>query len=110
MSKPNEQPPIPDSPEQLIAMQEPRRPEKPEHQQSPKVKEVLDRINSLETSDGEDLQIALAIVRHLERLHDEIVAEMKDDDEAKHSQIVAWAIDADRLYRTRLLLESVDLS
>ncbi|MEB3167174.1 MAG: hypothetical protein VKK97_00405 [Synechococcaceae cyanobacterium] len=101
---------IPDSPQQLIAMQEPRRPEKPEHQQSPKVKEVLDRINSLETSDGEDLQIALAIVRHLERLHDEIVAEMKDDDEAKHSQIVAWAIDADRLYRARLLLESVDLN
>jgi hypothetical protein len=101
---------IPDSPQQLIAMQEPRRPEKPEPQKSAKVQQVLDRIDSLETSDGEDLQIALAIVRHLERLHDEIVAEMKDDDEAKHSQIVAWAIDADRLYRARLLLESVDLN
>jgi hypothetical protein len=109
MTKPNGQPPIPDSPQQLIAMQEPRRPEKPEPQKSAKVEQVLDLINSLGTSDGEDLQIALAIVRHLERMHDEIVAEMKDDAEAKHTQIIAWAIDADRLMRSRLLLESVDL-
>ena len=34
---------------------------------------------------------------------------MQEDDGAKHSQIVAWAIDADRLMRSRLLLESVDL-
>ena len=34
---------------------------------------------------------------------------MKDDEQAKHSQIVAWSIDADRLMRSRILLESVDL-
>lgn len=102
---------IPASPQELIAMQEnkPERPEKPERQQSAKVKEVLNLIEKLETNAAEDQQIALTLVRRLESFHDEVVDEMKDDAEAKHSQIISWAIDADRLYRTRMLLESVDL-
>jgi len=48
-------------------------------------------------------------VRRLESFHDGVVDEMKEDEEARHSQIVSWAIDADRLYRARMLLESVDL-
>lgn len=102
---------IPASPKELIAMQEnkPERPEKPERQQSPKVKEVLDLIEKLETNAAEDQQIALTLVRRLEGFHDEVVDEMKDDAEAKHTQIISWAIDADRLYRARMLLDSVDL-
>ncbi len=101
---------IPNSPQQLIAMQtKDQRPEKPERGQSPKVKEVLDLIDKLDTNAYEDQQIALTLVRHLETFHDGVVEEMRDDEEAKHSQIVAWAIDADRLMRARVLLDSVDL-
>ena len=102
---------IPNTPQDLIAMQEnkPERPEKPERLQSAKVKEVLDLIEKLDTSAAEDQQIALTLVRRLESFHDDVVAEMKDDGNAKHSQIVSWAVDADRLYRARMLLESVDL-
>ena len=104
--------PIPTSPDALIAMQSKssnERPEKPVRQQSAKVKQVVDLIESLDTSSHEDQQIALMLVRHLERMHDDIVDEMRDDSDAKHSQIVAWAVDADRLMRCRNLLESVDL-
>lgn len=104
--------PIPTSPDALIAMQSKsnnERPEKPERQQSAKVKQVIDLIESLETSAHEDQQIALMIVRHLERMHDDIVDDLRDDNDAKHNQIVAWAVDADRLMRCRNLLESVDL-
>ncbi len=102
---------IPNSPQDLIAMQEtkPERPEKPERQESAKVKQVLDLIETLDTTAYEDQQIALAIVRHLETFHDGVVEEMKGDADAKHSQIAAWAIDADRLMRCRMLLDSVDL-
>ncbi|WP_254988593.1 hypothetical protein [Cyanobium sp. ATX 6E8] len=102
---------IPSTPQELIAMQEnkPERPEKPERQQSAKVKEVLDLLEKLDTSAAEDQQIALALVRKLETFHDEVVDEMKGDADAKHTQIVSWAVDADRLYRSRMLLESVDL-
>ena len=102
---------IPNSPHELIAMQEnrPPRPEKPERQQSAKVQQVLDLIGTLDTTAGEDQQIAVAIVRHLESYHDDVVKEMQDDADAKHSQIVSWAVDADRLYRSRVLLENIDL-
>ena len=104
---------IPNTPEALIAMQENKpekeRPEKPEHQQSAKVKQVLELIEKLDTSSAEDQQIALNLVRKLEDFHDDVVAEMKDDAEAKHSQIISWAVDADRLYRCRMLLNSVEL-
>ncbi|KAF0652237.1 hypothetical protein L107_15147 [Cyanobium sp. Copco_Reservoir_LC18] len=101
---------IPASPQQLIDMQtHGRRSEKSERPQSPKVKEVLDRIEKLDTTAHEDRQIALVLLRHLEAFHDGVVEEMEGDDTARHGQIVAWAIDADRLMRARMLLESVDL-
>lgn len=102
---------IPDSPQQLIAMQEnkPERHEKRTEPASPKVSRVLELIEQLDTNPFEDQQIALALVRHLEQYHDNVVEEMQDDSEAKHAQIVSWAIDADRLMRCRMLLDSVDL-
>ena len=104
----------PDTIAELIAMQEKAssdRPEKPDktHKPSARVQEVFDLLNKLETTAAEDHEIALFLVRNLEDFHDGIVKEMQEDDGAKHSQIVAWAIDADRLMRSRLLLESVDL-
>jgi hypothetical protein len=66
-------------------------------------------IDKLDTNAYEDQQIALALVRHLEKYHDNVVEDMQDDHEANHAQIVSWAIDADRLMRCRMLLDSVDL-
>ena len=102
---------VPDSPEQLIAMQDnkPERHEKRSEPTPPKVSQVLELIEKLDTNAYEDQQIALALVRHLEQFHDNVVEEMQDDSEAKHAQIVSWAIDADRLMRCRMLLDSVDL-
>lgn len=101
---------IPGSPEQLIAMQaSEQRPGKPGREQSAKVKAVFDRIEQLETSALDDQQIALFLISKLEAFHDEIVVQMEDDTGAPHSEIVAWAIDADRLMRARMLLESVTL-
>lgn len=104
----------PDTINELIAMQEKEnadRPEKPDKDRKPsaRIQEVLDLLNKLETTAAEDHEIALFLVRNLEDFHDGVVKEMQEDDGAKHSQIVAWAIDADRLMRSRLLLESVDL-
>ena len=100
----------PDSPTELIAMQQkPERPEKSGRSKSPKVRQVLELIETLDTQAWEDQQIALAIVQHLERYHDEVVAELVEDSEASHSQLACWAIDADRLMNSRRLLESVDL-
>lgn len=100
---------IPDSPQQLLAMQKGEGAIPAPPTSSPRVLEVLERINALETTSAEDKQIALALLRKLEDLHDEIVEELRDDPEAPHSQIIAWSIDADRLTRARILLESVDL-
>lgn len=101
----------PDSPEQLIAMQHKSNdhPEKPERHSSPNLKQVLELIDRLNTEPVDDQEIALAMVRKLEGFHDSVVEEMRDDPDAKHSQLVCWAIDADRLMRCRVLLESVDL-
>jgi hypothetical protein len=87
----------------------PERHEKGAQPRSPKVSQVLEQIEKLETNAYEDQQIALALVRHLEQFHDNVVEEMQEDSETKHSQIVSWAIDADRLMRCRMLLDSVDL-
>lgn len=105
---------IPSSPSELIAMQE--HPlegeglEPAERPESPRVRQVLDLIESLDTAAWEDQQIALAIVRHLEGYHDQVVSDMRDSEEADHGQLVCWAIDADRLMQCRRLLESVDLA
>ncbi|MEB3332184.1 MAG: hypothetical protein VKI83_06800 [Synechococcaceae cyanobacterium] len=102
---------VPGSPQELMAMQEnkPERPEKPERPRSAKVKQVLELLTSLETSAAEDQQVAVAIIRQIELFHDGVVEEMENDEDAKHSQIARWAVDADRLYRCRMLLESVEL-
>ena len=107
---------VPSTIDELIAMQQgdqndaplPSKPEKPERLTA-KVRRVLDLIEELETTAAEDQQIALSIVRLLEDYHDDIVAKMQEDTDAKHRQIVAWAVDADRLMQTRILLASVDL-
>lgn len=102
---------IPNSPQALITMQSQKGewPEKAEHQLSAKVKQILELIDQLATDPAEDQQLALLLVRQLEAYHDGVVQEMQDDDEARHAQIAAWAVDADRLMRCRLLLESIDL-
>ena len=70
---------------------------------------MLELLDRLETGAAEDLDLVQRLVRKLENFHDHVVEEMRDDDEASHSQLIAWSIDADRLMRSRLLLESVDL-
>jgi hypothetical protein len=74
-----------------MAMQEnkPVRPETQERLQSVKGKQVLDLIEQLETNGAEDQEIALALVRRLENFHDEVVEEMKNDSDARHSQIIS---------------------
>lgn len=102
----------PNTPQELIAMQAnlPASAEEPEPQQgSDKVQAVLQVLEDLVTNPAEDQQIALFLLRRLENFHDLVVSELKRDDDAKHSQIVSWAVDADRLYRSRMLLETVDL-
>ena len=62
------------------------------------MKELLERIEQVDCNVLEYQQLALKLVRYLERCHDEVVAEMNDDDEASHNQIISWSIDgvADR--------------
>ncbi len=67
----------------------PVRPETQERLQSVKGKQVLDLIEQLETNGAEDQEIALALVRRLENFHDEVVEEMKNDSDARHSQIIS---------------------
>jgi len=102
---------VPETANALLAMQQRSapRPEKPVRRDSPKVTQVLELMSSLDTSAWEDQQIALAIIRHHEDCHDGVVKDLRDDADADHSQIVAWAIDADRLMRCRHLLEHVDM-
>ena len=104
----------PNTIDELIAMQDKTngdRPEKADKDPKPsaRIQEIFDLIDKMKTTAAEDHQIALYLVRSLEDFHDGIVKEMQEDDGAKHSQIVAWTVDADRLMRSRLLLESVDL-
>jgi hypothetical protein len=104
---------IPNTPNDLIAMQEsePRanRPEKPERKRSEKVTQVLELIKTLSTSPADDQAIALSLLNKLEDVHDQVVSEMADDNAAKHTQIISWAVDADRLYQARLLLQNVEM-
>jgi hypothetical protein len=103
---------VPASPADLIAMQEHGRsalPQKAERQPSTRVNQLLDQLDQLETTAAEDLEIVIRLVRRLEGFHDEVVEELRADTEASHSQLIAWAIDADRLMRARMLLESIDL-
>ena len=103
---------VPSSPAALIAMQDKSnkpRPEKPERQTSANVSQVMEMIDQLDTKAAEDLEIASRLVRRLESFHDDVVNEMRDDEEASHNQLICWAIDADRLMQARILLGNVDL-
>ena len=71
--------------------------------------EVLELIKTLSTSPADDQAIALSLLNKLEDFHDQVVSEMADDNAAKHTQIISWAVDADRLYQARLLLQNVEI-
>ena len=58
---------------------------------------------------AEELEVALTLVSQLEEFHDKVVADMQDDPEARHGQIAAWSVDADRLMHCRIFLNSIDL-
>ena len=47
-------------------------------------------------------------MRELENLHDAVVAQLRHDASASPTQLISWAIDADRLMQARILLENVD--
>jgi hypothetical protein len=103
---------VPDSPAQLIAMQNASpqpRPEKPERQPNPTVTRVLELLDTLQATPADDLELVVGLVRRLEGYHDSVVEDLRVDDSASHNKLIAWAIDADRLMRCRVLLESVDL-
>ena len=103
---------VPSSPAALIAMQDNAnnsRSEKPERQTSAKVTQVMELIDKLDTKGAEDLAIAFRLVRRLEGFHDEVVDDMRTDEQASHNQLISWAIDADRLMQARILLGNVDL-
>jgi len=103
---------VPDSPAALIAMQDKSRnprPEKPERQPSARVDEVFAYMEKLDTCAADELELARRLVRRLEGLHDEVVEDLRNDADASHSQLISWSIDADRLMRSRMLLESIDL-
>jgi hypothetical protein len=104
---------VPTSPEALIAMQSREGvPEggASEHQPlTDKVREVLQRIEELDTSALEVQMLALALVRLLEEHHEQVMEGLLSNEGACHQQIMLWATDAERLTHCRMLLESVDL-
>lgn len=106
---------VPNTIDELISMQkrnepEENRPHKPEKcdRHTAKVQRVLELIGDLETTADEDKTIALILVQRLEEYHDRIVGELTEDTGAKHIQIAAWAVDADRLMHCRIFLDSID--
>ena len=106
---------VPNTINELLAMQEsdsssaiPEKPDK-DNKYTANVKKIFEMMHELDTSASEDHQIATALVRHLENYHDKIVDELQEDVDASHSQIASWAVDADRLMRCRILLESVSI-
>ena len=109
-------PDVPNTLDELIAMQD-NNPPNADHPQKPdrskkvtaKVQQVLDLIRELDTTAAEDLEVALTLVSQLEEFHDKVVADMQDDPEARHGQIAAWSVDADRLMHCRIFLNSIDL-
>ena len=74
-----------------------------------KVKKALSLLKMLDLSLAEDKQVALAIVRHLESYHDEVVEDLVERSESKRSHVAAWAVDADRLMLCRIFLEGIEL-
>lgn len=92
-------------------MKEPRPSEDPhpEPNGSPRVSKVQALIERLATTSDDDVRIARLLIRRLESHHDRMVQRLCADGAAQHSQIAAWAVDADRLMLARNLLEAVAL-
>ena len=108
---------VPGTIDELISMQnvnrsEETRPHKPERcdRHTAKVQRVLELIRDMDTTADEDKKIALILVQRLEEYHDRIVGELTEDCGAEHSQIAAWAVDADRLMHCRIFLDTIDLA
>ena len=109
---------VPGTIDELIAMQRHEasnpndRPKKPEKGKpiSAKLQRVLSLLQELETSAEEDRDLALHLLRHLETFHDRVVADLQNDQTADHTQLSAWAVDADRLMHCRIILETIEFA
>jgi hypothetical protein len=103
--------PVPSSPEELFARQQ-RRPARPQSDKASggdSVATVLTLLRQRGAGNAEKRQIALALLGELECFHDHVVQELARDSQASHSEIARWAVEADRLYRARKILETVEL-
>ena len=109
---------VPSTIDELMAMQRhedsnpndhPKKPEKGKAM-SEKLQKVLSLIQELDTSAEEDRDLALHLLRHLEIFHDRVVADLQKDQTADHTQLTAWAVDADRLMHCRIILETIEFA
>jgi hypothetical protein len=95
---------IPNSPNELLAMQ----PGKLEKEMTPKVKKILEFIDKLEPDAAEDIHIALILIARLEYFHSYMTKTLIEEGESKPEEVCGWAVDADRLWQCRQILESVE--
>jgi hypothetical protein len=103
--------PVPSSPEELFARQQ-RRPARPQSDKASggdSVATVLTLLRQRGAGNAEKRQIGLALLGELECFHDHVVQELARDSQASDSEIARWAVEADRLYRARKILETVEL-
>ena len=102
----------PKSPNDLIAMQG-KRVQSLAETSAPKlnlkIKEALALISRLNMTPREDAQVAVYLICELEEFHRDVLKDVLKDQEAGHDQVAAWAIDADRLMQSGMLLESATL-
>jgi hypothetical protein len=103
--------PVPSSPEELFARQRHTPPAPPIHGASSgnTVEVVLALLRERGAGNTEKRQIALTLLRQLEAFHDHVVKELVQDGQADHSELTRWAVEADRLYRARKILQTVEL-
>ena len=102
----------PRSPSDLIAMQGKRLQAPPEPSGSKlslKTREALAVISRLQMTPSEDAQIAIHLISLLEEFHRDVLKDLIADQNARHGQVAAWAIDADRLMQSGVLLEAATL-
>jgi hypothetical protein len=102
---PDDNPKVPNTPEELFDLQQ----ADPTKKESARVLQALSTISSLHTSPAEDGRIALRLLHKLECWHDSMLEELIIGAGSHHSLIATVAVDADRLMRARLLLDSVRL-
>lgn len=101
----DESPRVPNTPEELFDLQTLATPQK----ESARVLEAMATLSALHTSPAEDGRIALRLLHKLECFHDAMLEELISAEAGNHGLIASVAVDADRLMRARLLLESVRL-